>query len=89
MQACVYGDNFVIKSLRSELYEFLGQLKTHMLAKNNGVLGSDLGDGGGWSVPAGNRLEAIQIEADVNHSESAEFRHGKVSCDFWHQKQLL
>ena len=41
MQAYVFGEIFVIKGLRCELFDCSGQLKTHMLAKNEGALGLD------------------------------------------------
>ena len=37
----VYGDNFVIKGVRRELYDFLEHLKFHMWAKSEGVPGPD------------------------------------------------
>ena len=37
MPAYVYEDNFVIKGVRRELNEYSTELKTHMLAKNEGV----------------------------------------------------
>ena len=44
MQVYVYGDNFVSKGLRRELYQFFNELETRMLAKN-GVLGLDPSQG--------------------------------------------
>ena len=41
MQAFVYGDNFVIKGVRLAPYGFCEQLKVHMWAKSEGVLGPD------------------------------------------------
>ena len=38
MQASVYGENFVIKGVRRELYDFFEQLKVHMGARSKGVL---------------------------------------------------
>ena len=40
MQAYVYGDNFVIKGVRRELYDFFEHLKVHMWAKSEGVSGA-------------------------------------------------
>ena len=42
VQAYVYRDNFVIKGVRRELYDFFEQLKVHMCAKSEGLLGPDL-----------------------------------------------
>ena len=44
-QAHVCGDNFVIKGVRRELYDFFEHLKVHMWAKSEGVLGPDPGQG--------------------------------------------
>ena len=41
MQAYVYGDNFVIEGVR-ELHDFFEQLKVHVWAKSEGVLGQTL-----------------------------------------------
>ena len=41
MQAFVYGDNFVIKGVSRGLWDFFEQLKGHMWAKSEGVLGPD------------------------------------------------
>ena len=42
MQAYVYGDNFVIKGVRRDLYDFFEQLKGYVWPKNEGVLGQIL-----------------------------------------------
>ena len=44
VQAYVYRDNFVIKGVRRELYDLFEQLKVHMCAKSEGLLGPDLGE---------------------------------------------
>ena len=80
MQAYVYGDNFVIKGVRRELFDFFEQLKVHMWAKSEGVLGPDPGQGDvrevvclnrvfRWCLPTSGRAEAIEIEADARHVE--------------------
>ena len=45
MQAYVYGDDFVIKEVCRELYDFFEHLKVHMWVKSEGVLGPDPGQG--------------------------------------------
>ena len=80
MQAYVYGDNFVIKGVRRELYDFFEHLKFHMWAKSEGVLGPDRGQGDvrevvclsrvfRWCLPTSGRPEAIDIEANARHVE--------------------
>ena len=80
MQAFVYGDNFVIEGVRRELYDFFEQLKVHLWAKSEGVLGPDPGQGDvrevvclnrvfRWCLPTSGRAEAIEIEADAWHVE--------------------
>ena len=80
MQAYVYGDNFVIKGVRRELYDFFEHLKVHMCAKSEEVLGPDPGEGGvrevvclnrvfRWCLPTSGRAEAIEIEANAWHDE--------------------
>ena len=77
MHAYVYGDNFVIKVVRRELYDF-EQLKVHMWAKSEGVFGPDPGQRDvrevvcqnrvfRWCLPTSGRPEAIKIEADAGH----------------------
>ena len=76
MQANVYGDNFMIKGGRRELFE---QLKVHTWTKSEGVLGPDPGQGDVREVfclnrvfrwgPTSGRAEAIEIEADARHIE--------------------
>ena len=78
MQTYVYGDNFGIKGACRDLYDFFEQLKGHMWAKNEGVLGPDPGQGDKqeviclkrvfrWCLPTGDRPEAVEIEADARH----------------------
>ena len=80
MQAYVYDDNFVIKGVRRELYDFFEQLKVHRWAKSEGVLGPGPGQGDvrevvclnrvfRWCLPTSGRAEAIEIEADARHVE--------------------
>ena len=45
MHAHVYVDNFVIKGLRRDVHELFDELTTHMLVKNEGVLGLDPNQG--------------------------------------------
>ena len=76
----MYGDNFVIKGVRLELYDFFGQLKVHMWVKREGVLGPHPGHGDvcevvclnrvfRWCPPTNGRAEATEIEADAGHVE--------------------
>ena len=78
MQAYIYGDNFVIKGSWKNLYQFFEDLKVHMWAKNEGVLGPDVSQGDVREVVCLNRVfrwtraqdawkEAIEIEADARH----------------------
>ena len=80
MQAFVDGDNFVIKGVRHKLCDFFEQLKGHMWAKSEGVLGPDPGQGDvrevvclnrvfRWCIRTCGRAEAIEIEADARHVE--------------------
>ena len=80
MQAYVYVDNFVIKGVRRELYDFFEHLKVHMWAKSEGVLRPDLGQVDvrevlclnrlfRWCLPTSGRAEAIEIEADARYVE--------------------
>ena len=75
MQAYVYGDNFGIKGVRRELYDFFEQLKVHMWAKSEGVLRPDPGQGDArevvcltrvfrWCLPTSGRAEATEIDPD-------------------------
>ena len=80
MQAYVYGDNFVIKGVRRELHDFFQQLKVHVWAKSEGVLGPDPGQGDvremvclnrvfRWCLQTSGRAEVIEIEAGARHVE--------------------
>ena len=79
MQAYVYRDNFVIKGVRRELYDFFEHLKFHMWAMIEGVLGPDPGRDVRevvclncvlrWCLPMSGRPEAVEIEADARHVE--------------------
>ena len=80
MQAYGYGDNFVIKGARRDPHDFCEQLKGHMWARNEGVLGPDPGQGDKrevvclnrvfrWCLPTGDRQDAIEIEADARHAD--------------------
>ena len=73
--AYVYGDNFVLKGPRPALYKFFEDLKVHMWAKNEGVLGPSPSQGDVQSVVCLNRTfrwlprdgtdpELIEIEPD-------------------------
>ena len=73
--AYVYGDNFVLKGVRANLYKFFEDLKTYMWAKNEGVLGPSPSQGDVQSVVCLNRTfrwirqdgpepESIEIEPD-------------------------
>ena len=84
MQAYVCGDNFVIKECAVNCMTSFEQLKVHMWAKSEGVLGPDPGQGDVREVvclnrvfrrclPMSGRPEAIEIEADV-HAEPPD--HG-------------
>ena len=56
MQAYVYGDNFVIKGVSRGLCDFFEQLKGHMWARREGVLGPDPGQGDVREVVCLNRV---------------------------------
>ena len=77
MQAYVY-DNFVIRGVGRDLQDFFGQLQGHKLAKNEGDMVPDPGQGDvpevvclnrvfRWCLPAGGGAEAIEIEAAARH----------------------
>eukprot|EP00971_Amphidinium_carterae_P351978 6492372-Amphidinium_carterae.1 len=76
----VYGDNFVTRGSRTGLEWFLLELRKHMWAKLEGVLGprEDLGDSSEllclnrifrWCKQSADGPEAIEIEGDPRHQE--------------------
>ena len=80
MHSYVYGDNFVIKGVRRELYDFFEHLKVHMWAKSEGVSGPDPGQGDvrevvclnrvfRWCLLMSGRPEALEIEAHARHAD--------------------
>ena len=56
MPAYVYGDNFVIKGVCRELYDIFEELKVHIWAKSEGVLGPEPGQGDMREVVCLNRV---------------------------------
>ena len=79
MQAYVYGDNFVIKGVRRDLYDFSEHRKGHMWAKNEGVLGPDPAQGDVREVVCLNRVFRCCLLAG-GRAETNRDRGGREAC---------